>query len=126
MAQRQVTVFTDDVTGEELEDGETITFALDGMEYEIDLSGEHAEQLRDALAPYVRSGRRISGRASRGSRSAGSAARRAADPGSSSRSSSGGEHDTRAIREWAQANGHKVSERGRVPASVIEAYEAAH
>jgi Lsr2 len=126
MAQRQVTVFTDDISGEELEDGETITFALDGVEYEIDLSGEHAEQLRDALDPYVRNGRRIGGRSARSSRSSGSGSRRSSDSGSSSRESSGGGHDTRAIREWAQAHGHKVSERGRIPASVVEAYQAAH
>jgi Lsr2 len=126
MAQRQVTVFTDDISGEELEDGETITFALDGVEYEIDLSGEHAEQLRDALDPYVQNGRRIGGRSARSSRSSGSGSRRSSDSGSSSRESSGGGHDTRAIREWAQAHGHKVSERGRIPASVVEAYQAAH
>ena len=111
MAQRQVTVFTDDVTGEELEDGETVSFALDGVEYEIDLSGEHAEQLRDAVAPYIRHGRRISGRSARSSRSGGSASRRSADSDSSSRASGGRDHDTRAIREWAQANGHNAPAR---------------
>jgi hypothetical protein len=124
MAQRQVTVFIDDVTGDELEGGETVNFALDGVEYQIDLSEEHADELRKAFAPYVLRGRRTGGRYARGGGSAGRP-RRSADPAPSG---AGGrsKHDTQAIREWAQANGHKVSDRGRIPAGVVEAYQAAH
>jgi hypothetical protein len=126
MAQRQVTLFTDDVTGEELDDGETVTFALNGVEYQIDLSEEHADQLRGALAPYVLHGRRIGGRYTRSSRSSSSGSRRSPDSGSSRSTSGAGGRDTQAIRAWAQQHGHKVSDRGRIPASVIAAYEAAH
>ena len=124
MAQRQVTVFIDDVTGDELESGESVNFALDGVEYQIDLSEEHADELRKAFAPYVLKGRRTGGRYARGGGSAGRA-RRSADSASSG-TGDGSKRDTQAIREWAQANGHKVSDRGRIPASVVKAYEAAH
>jgi hypothetical protein len=122
MAQRQVTVFIDDVTGDELEGGETVNFALDGVEYQIDLSEEHADELRKAFAPYVLKGRRTGGRYARGSVGQ---SRRSADSASSG-TSSGNKRDSQAVREWAQANGHKVSDRGRIPASVLKAYEAAH
>ena len=125
MAQRQITVTIDDVTGDELEGGETVNFALDGVEYQIDLSEEHADELRKAFAPYVLKGRRTGGRYARAG--GGSAGRplRSADS-TSSRASGRSKRDTRAIREWARANNHEVSDRGRIPASVIQAYEAAH
>jgi Lsr2 len=126
MAQRQVTLFTDDVTGEELDDGQTVTFALDGVEYEIDLSEEHADQLRAALASYVLHGRRIGGRYTRSSRGSSPGSGRSPESGSSRRASRAGGHDTQAIRAWAQEHGHQVSDRGRIPSSVIAAYQAAH
>jgi Lsr2 len=126
MAQRQVTVFIDDVTGEELEDGETVTFGVDGVEYEIDLSQENAEQLREALAPYVEHGRRVGGRSTRAGRSDRQSSRRSRQSDSSPRKGEGAPRDTRAIREWARSEGYEVSERGRIPASVIEAYDNAH
>ena len=125
MAQRQVTVFIDDVSGDELEGGETVNFALDGVEYQIDLSEEHADELRKAFAPYVLKGRRTGGRYARGGGASSGRPRRSADSASSG-ASGGSKRDPQAIREWAQANGHKVSDRGRIPASVVEAYEAAH
>jgi hypothetical protein len=124
MAQRQVTVFIDDISGEELtEDGETVSFALDGVQYEIDLSGENAEELRQALATYIEHARRTGGRSRASSGSGGGGSRRSGASSSSGRRSSS---DTQAIRAWAQQNGHTVSDRGRIPSSVIEAYEAAH
>ena len=125
MAQRQVTVFIDDVTGDELESGETVNFALDGVEYQIDLSEEHADELRKAFAPYVLKGRRTGGRYARGGGASAGKPRRSADSASPDTSGES-KRDTQAIREWAQANGHKVSDRGRIPASVVKAYEAAH
>lgn len=126
MAQRQVTLFIDDVTGEELENGETVTFGLDGVDYTIDLSEGHADELRKAFAPYVLNGRRTGGRYARGGGGSSSRSRRSSGSESSPRKSGGGGVDTKAVREWANAHGHKVSERGRIPASVVEAYEAAH
>lgn len=102
----------DDVDGGAAD--ETVTFALDGTTYEIDLNSDNAAKLRDALAIWVGNARRVN------ARSAGARAAR-----SSGRRSAGGE-DTAAIRQWAKANGHKISERGRISAEVREAYNRAH
>lgn len=115
MARRIVHQLVDDLDDSVLEvgEGETVLFSLDGIAYEIDLSDANAAALRDAMAPYVSAARRISsGRTS-------APARPRARAASSSR-------DLTAIREWAKANGHQVSERGRVAASVLDAYDAAH
>lgn len=109
MAQRVSIELVDDLDGSAA--AETVSFALDGAAYEIDLSAANAAALRDALAAYVGHGRRVSGGGSRRS--------------SSSRRSSGSS-EARAIREWARANGHKVPDRGRVSAEVKAAYDAAH
>lgn len=118
MARRIVHQLVDDLDGTELEvgSGETVLFSLDGIAYEIDLTDENAQALRDALEPYVSAGRRVSG--GRGASSAGS------NGGRKRRRT--GQNDYGPMREWAKANGYTVSERGRVPAAVIEAYEAAH
>jgi len=118
MAQRVQVILEDDVDGGEAT--ETVTFALDGSEYEIDLSAKNAEGLREALAPWVAHGRRTGGRRKRGGNRAGSSG---AANGSGS---SGGSGSTSEIRAWAQANGYEVSSRGRVSAEVREAYERAH
>ena len=104
MAQKVQVVLVDDIDGGDA--AETLSFALDGVGYEIDLSEKNAAELRAALQPWIGAGRRVSGRrtASRGR----------------SRSSS----DAAKIRDWAKANGYEVSERGRVSAKVREAYAA--
>ncbi|MFG6403542.1 MULTISPECIES: Lsr2 family protein [unclassified Microbacterium] len=114
MARRIVHQLVDDLDGTELEvgTGETVLFSLDGIAYEIDLTEENAAALRDALAPYVEAARSIS-RTSGGSASARPRRRT-------------GQRDYSAIRAWAKENGHSVSERGRVPAAVLEAYDAAN
>ncbi|QNJ42014.1 histone-like nucleoid-structuring protein Lsr2 [Streptomyces buecherae] len=109
MAQRVEILLVDDIDGGEAD--ETITFGLDGRTYEIDLTGKNADKLRKALKPYVESGRRIGGRATSG---------RKAKPAAS------GGADTAKIREWAKENGFEVNDRGRVPATVREAYEKAN
>lgn len=115
MARRIVHQLVDDLDGTVLDigSGETVLFSLDGVAYEIDLTDDNAAALRAALAPYIEAGRSIS--SARGG--SGSAPRRRRRTG---------QQDYAAIREWAKANGHTVSERGRVPASVLEAYDAAH
>lgn len=115
MARRIVHQLVDDLDGSLLEigEGETVLFSLDGTAYEIDLTDENAAALRAALAPYVAAGRSIS--SARGASATSSRPRRRS-----------GQQDYSAIRVWAKDNGYQVSERGRVPASVIEAYEAAH
>jgi hypothetical protein len=118
MARKTQIMLEDDLTGELLADGagETISFALDGTSYEIDLSEENAGRLRDDLARYTGAARKVSGAARRSGSSGGGA----------KRSSGGGRSDLAAIREWAKANGHEVSERGRIAGAVVEAYDAAH
>ncbi len=59
MAQKVQALFTDDIDGSAAEG--TVGFSLDGTDYEIDLNTQHAQQLRDALAAYVKAGRRVSG-----------------------------------------------------------------
>ncbi|MDI2132957.1 histone-like nucleoid-structuring protein Lsr2 [Yinghuangia seranimata] len=112
MAQKVQILLVDDLDGGKAD--ETVTFALDGVSYEIDLSEANAGDLRTALATYVDVARKTGGRA---------AGRRAAR-GAAKASGSGA--DTAEIRKWAKENGHEVSERGRVPAKVKEAYDKAH
>lgn len=113
MARRIVHQLVDDIDGSLLEigEGETVHFSLNGTAYEIDLTVAHAEELREALAPYIKAGRRA----------AAGGARAAAPRRRAARNS-----DTGEIREWAKAQGLKVSERGRISAEVLEAYNAAH
>ena len=110
MAQRVNVVLVDDLDGSDAV--ETVSFALDGVDYEIDLSEAHASELRNALALYIGHGRRTGGR-------------RRTGQASSKRSSSGGPSASE-IRAWARENGWDVPERGRVSAEVREAYAAAH
>ncbi|AXI78908.1 histone-like nucleoid-structuring protein Lsr2 [Peterkaempfera bronchialis] len=116
MAQKVQVLLVDDLDGGEAD--ETVTFALDGVAYEIDLKSENADKLRELLAPFVDKGRKQSGRLSsaRGGRGrAATAARPAA-----------GSQDTAKIRAWAKDNGFTVNDRGRVPSTVRKAYEDAH
>ena len=119
MAQRVNVVLVDDIDGSEA--AETVTFGLDGAQYEIDLSADNADKLREALAPYVGHGRRAGGRR----RSGGGSSGRSSSGRSSSTSSSGGA-SAADVRAWARENGWDVPERGRVSAEVREAYDAAH
>lgn len=116
MARKIVHQLVDDLDGTVLEvgDGETVLFSLDGTAYEIDLTTDNAAALRDVLAPYVAAARSVSSR---------SAAPRRTGTRGQRRSQ---QRDYGPIREWAANNGFTVSERGRVPASVLEAYDAAH
>jgi hypothetical protein len=110
MAQKVQVVLVDDVDGGDA--SETVTFALDGVSYEIDLSEANAAALRDAFATWVGHARKVSGRARAGR--------------GTSRRAGGAGDDSAAIREWAKENGHQVSERGRISAAVRDAYAAAH
>lgn len=105
MAKRIVETLVDDLDGSEAD--RTIAFSINGEGYAIDLSSANAEKFEAALAPFVDAARRTSsGRAGGGSR------RRAA----------GGSGDTKDAREWLRANGHQVSDRGRIPAPLLELY----
>ncbi|MBC3194816.1 Lsr2 family protein [Pseudonocardia sp. C8] len=110
MAQIKEVRLVDDLTGDAAD--ETIEFGLDGRNYEIDLTNENAKKLRDVLADYVAAARRATGPARRRGGSSASAARRP----------SVDREQNQAIREWARKRGMKVSDRGRIPAEVLEAY----
>jgi hypothetical protein len=113
MAQKVQVVLVDDLDGGTAE--ETVSFALDGVSYEIDLSAENAGQLRESLSGWVGHARRVGGR-SRSTRRSGS--------GSGSGSGRASTSESSAIREWARENGYTVNERGRIPAEVKAAYDA--
>lgn len=120
MARRETVVYSCDLhDGDMTDDVQTVSFGLDGQSYELDACEEHRAQLQDAFAPYVGAARKAGG-------SGGSAPRRASR--TTSRASSGGSdrEEVQRIREWARANGHQVSERGRLSSSVLEAYRAAN
>ncbi len=118
MAQRVNVVLVDDIDGNDAV--ETVTFALDGVEYEIDLSEENANKLREQLGLYIGHGRRTGGRR----RSGGGQNESKSSRGRASSSSDG--PSASEIREWARANGHEVPDRGRVSSEVREAYAKAH
>jgi uncharacterized membrane protein YgcG len=119
MAQRVNVVLVDDIDGSDAE--ETVGFALDGVDYEIDLSEGHAAELRNALSLYVGHARRTGGRRRGGRRSSGSAGTNGGGAGSGGSGASAAE-----IRAWARENGWDVPERGRVSAEVREAYARAN
>lgn len=126
MAQKTIVTLIDDLTGEEAEDISTVEFALEGVTYEIDLADDNAAKLRDNLARYVAAARKTSARRP-SARGADRSAGRGAGNGNGGVAGSGYNRDTlRAIREWAKQNGHSVSERGRLPLTVLNAWEANH
>lgn len=111
MAQRVQVILVDDLTGGEAT--ETIEFALDGVNYELDLSDANAAKLRDDFAQWIGVARRSGGRRQtrRSGRGGGSGASR---------------EELARMREWGRANGFKVSDRGRVSKELQDAFAAAH
>lgn len=108
MAQRTFIELVDDLDGTEAT--ETVTFQLDGVTYEIDLNEQNAAALRQDVEPYTVAARRVSSTRGRSGRRRGSSVPKS---------------NTAEVREWARANGYTVSDRGRVPAEVQDAYDAA-
>ena len=109
MARKVQITLVDDLDGGEA--NETVEFGLDGVSYEIDLSNKNAAKLRDDFAKYTGQGRRLGGRSARG--------RGAGNRGA-------GRNRSAQVREWARSQGLKVSDRGRIPADILNQYEAAH
>ncbi len=110
MARETITRLIDDLDGGTA--AETVTFGLDGQTYEIDLSAKNASKLRSALAVFVESGSRVSGRAG------------VARGGSRGRSSaSAGRDQNQAIRAWALRKGLDVAARGRIKQEVVDQYQ---
>lgn len=110
MAQRTILELVDDLDGGKAD--ETVTFALDGVEFEMDLSAENAARLRDVFAEYVGHARRVGGRRQRKTVAA--------------KSNGNGKPDTQAVREWARSQGEQVAERGRVPQALLTRFQEAH
>ena len=112
MAQKvKVTVVCDLPHDGEVEGEETVPFAFEGTAYEIDVCAQHAKELRDKVSPFIDHARRASG---------GGGGRRRRSRGGPSRERSA------EIRSWAKQRGYKVNERGRIPAAIVQEYDAAH
>src|SRR3954452_13785260 len=108
MAQKKTVQLVDDLDGTQ-SDISTVTFGVDGVTYEIDLSETNAANLRKNLENFVVNARRVGGRLKRGT------------PSTDGNGSTTTSHEqAQAIREWARRNGHEVSDRGRIPAHLIE------
>lgn len=105
VASRTIIELTDDLDGKPA--AETVSFGLDGREFEIDLSEKNAKAMRKTLEPWVAAARRVSGRQSRGTKRVETGV------------------DTAAVRAWAASNGIELSPRGRLPRGVVEQYRAA-
>ena len=108
MAQRVVIRKTDDIDGSEA--NETVTFAVDGITYEIDLTDAHAEELRATVRRFAAAGRRVGGAGRRASTGADKSAQ---------------DYDPKAVRAWAGSHKIALPARGRIPAAVVEQYRAA-
>lgn len=108
MARKTYVELIDDINGDKAE--ETVSFALDGVAYEIDLSADNAEKLREELGTWVGKARRVGGRRTRGTTSG-------------SRASS---NDSAKIRQWAREAGYEVPDRGRISGTIRKAYEEAN
>jgi hypothetical protein len=108
MAQKVVTELLDDIDGSQAH--ETVEFSYRGYSYEIDLNVKNIAKLDKALTPFTEHARRI-GRT--GGRQAKTAVVRVPS-------------DAAAVRVWAQSNGYQVPDRGRIPGTVREAYQAAN
>ena len=111
MAKKTIVELTDDLDGSPAD--ETLRFALDGSEFEIDLSTAHAKQLRNALQPFAKAARSPNGK--RGGR------RRGGSGGRASRD----REQLQGIRDWAKKQGYQVAQRGRISAEIERAYNEA-
>jgi hypothetical protein len=118
MAQKTIVTLIDDLTGEAAENISTVEFALDGRAYELDLTDENSAKLHDALSRYINAARKVGGRRRSGPR----LGRAITTTG---RGAGHNRETLKSIRAWAKKNGHHVSDRGRLPADVLQAWETA-
>lgn len=111
MARREITQYFDDLDNSPLTDNEvnSIRFSVDGNHYILDLSEKNAAAFRSAMEPWITAAHPAP---------ASTPARSASRQTSSAKRS-------RAIREWAREEGIEVSDRGKIPARVVEAYNEA-
>lgn len=118
MAQQKRVELVDDLDGSTAK--ETVRFGVDGATYEIDLSETNAAELRENMTEFVEHARRL------GRRKPAAAGTRKTSIPTASLTAREERERTRAIRTWARAAGYEVSDRGRIPATVIDAYDRAH
>jgi hypothetical protein len=115
VARKVVVELADDIDGTVFgDDGESISYAVDGVEYVIDLKDEHAKELRETFEYYIAHSTRVGGRKHR--------ADRQVNPTAPKRSSG----ETKKVRAWAIEQGHQLSSRGRIPAEIEQAFHDAH
>ena len=112
MAKQIIHKLVDDLDGGDAD--ETVKFALDGVQYEIDLSSANAAKLRDAFASYVRAGTKVG----RGGVVIGGRAARGRGGATADR------EQNKAIREWAKKAGKDISDRGRIPQEIVDEFHA--
>jgi hypothetical protein len=133
MAQQVSVRFVDDLDGSDAVG--TVSFALDGRAYEIDLSDDNAARLRESLASFVTAARKSGGSAATNNRRGQKPAPKMTAPkttqpkmtaSSAARPQPLVREQTAAIRAWARQNGHQVSDRGRISKTVVDAFQAAH
>lgn len=105
MAKETLTIITDDIDGSK--DAQTVVFSLEGTDYSVDLSNKNLKKLRDALAPYIEAGDKVTRRRA-------------------TKKATSGKTPSAEIRAWALSNGIDTPARGRIPQAVIDAYEAAN
>jgi hypothetical protein len=114
VARQVIETLIDDIDGKAAE--ETVRFGIDGVDYSIDLSGRNASKLRSLLSTYQDAGTRL------GRSTVSGVGRRETVGGRRV----GGRGENKAIREWAARQGKELSERGRIPAAIVEEYRTAN
>lgn len=112
MAKQIIHKLVDDLDGGDAD--ETVKFALDGIQYEVDLSDKNASKLRELFAPYTDAGSKVA----RGGVVVGGRAARGRGGATADR------EQNRAIREWAKKAGKDISDRGRIPQEIVDEFHA--
>jgi len=118
MVRKTIIALIDDLDGGTA--AETVVFSVDGVCYEIDLSEENAERLRDALTEFVVAARRVNRPTPAVGNAVGSGTSR--HPRPAARPARLRPRDTQQIRDWAARRGISVQLRGRLPEDVVNAY----
>nr|WP_205807458.1 Lsr2 family protein [Micromonospora sp. HNM0581] len=112
VAKQIIHRLVDDLDGGDAD--ETVKFALDGVQYEIDLSGSNAEKLREVFAQYIAHGTKVG----RGGVVVGGRAARGRGGATADR------EQNKAIRAWARKAGKDISDRGRIPQEIVDEYHS--
>lgn len=121
MAQKVQIVLEDDIDGGEA--SETVSFGLDGVQYEIDVNEEHASQLRQAIWSFAEHARRVKGQRKQPRTTVASLI---ADANKTKNGTTNNKHSSREIRDWARTEGLDVPATGRIPKAIVEQFEAVH